>query len=126
MHRVYQDKLAAFTMTLKQFLMIITLTAGTSALAKDITPEKLYDFDHKVHYEQTKYNNGHYLLQVKSDSYEHFLQQSVFLLRHSAKLCQGRNPQLTILKGIQHFDRLPSTPRPYQSDLHVEVKCVNK
>ncbi|TMP30029.1 hypothetical protein CWB99_06000 [Pseudoalteromonas rubra] len=86
--------------------------------------EKLYDFDHKVHYEQIKYNDDHYYLQIKSDSYQHFLQQSVFLLRHSQRLCQGQLPQLVLIEGIQGFDRLPTYPRPYEPDLQVEVRCV--
>ncbi|NOU51891.1 hypothetical protein HG263_15245 [Pseudoalteromonas sp. JBTF-M23] len=106
--------------------MILPLVAANFASAEDVKSEKLYDFDHKVHYEQTKYNNEHYLLKIKSDSYEHFLQQSVFLLRHSARLCQARTPQLTILKGVQRYEKLPTTPRPYQSDLQVDLKCISQ
>lgn len=89
-------------------------------------PEKLYDFDHKVHYEQTKFNDNHYFLSVRSDDYAHFTKQSVFLLRHSEKLCQGMNAQLTLQKGVQDFERLPTHPRAYQPDLQAEVKCVPK
>ncbi|ALO40624.1 hypothetical protein [Pseudoalteromonas phenolica] len=89
-------------------------------------PDKVYDFDHKVHYEQTKFNDEHYFLKIRSDAYAHFTQQSVFLLRHSEKLCQGMNAQLTLQKGVQAFERLPTHPRAYQPDLQVEVKCVSK
>ncbi|WP_440054715.1 hypothetical protein ACSLBF_00600 [Pseudoalteromonas sp. T1lg65] len=88
--------------------------------------EKLYDFDHQVHYEQVTYTGHHYLLKVKSDSYQHFTRQSVFLLRHSKRLCQGLIPQMTISSGIQEFDKLPLTPRPYQNDLIAEVRCVTE
>lgn len=89
-------------------------------------PEKLYDLDHKVHYEQTTYNDDHFRLAIKPDSYAHFRQQSVFLLRHAKRLCQGSNPQLTLLGGVQSFDKMPLEPRPYQNDLTVDVKCVAK
>ncbi|MEJ6476122.1 hypothetical protein [Pseudoalteromonas piscicida] len=89
-------------------------------------PEKHYDFDHKVHYEQITYNDDLYRLEIKPDSYAHFRQQSVFLLRHAKRLCQGSHPQLTLLSGVQEFDKLPLEPRPYQNDLTVEVKCVAK
>lgn len=88
--------------------------------------EKLYDFDHKVHYEQTKFSDEHYFLKIRSDDYAHFTRQSVFLLRHSEKLCQGMNAQLTLQKGVQDFERLPTHPRAYQPDLQAEVKCVPK
>jgi len=89
-------------------------------------PDKKYDFDHKVHYEQTKFSGDHYLLKIRSDDYAHFTRQSVFLLRHSEKLCQGMNAQLTLQKGVQDFERLPTYPRAYQPDLQVEVKCVSQ
>ena len=87
-------------------------------------PEKIYDFDHKIHYEQTKFSDDHYFLKIRSDDYAHFTRQSVFLLRHSEKLCQGMNAQLTLQKGVQDFERLPTHPRAYQPDLQAEVKCV--
>jgi len=86
--------------------------------------EKNYDWDHKVHYEQTKFTDEHYFLKIRSDDYAHFTRQSVFLLRHSEKLCQGMNAQLTLQKGVQDFERLPTHPRAYQPDLQAEVKCV--
>ncbi|MCF2859275.1 hypothetical protein L1286_17460 [Pseudoalteromonas sp. SMS1] len=86
--------------------------------------EKYYDFDHKVHYEQIKYSDDHYYLKIKADSYNHFLQQSVFLLRHSQLLCQGRQTQLLLQGGVQKFDRLPTTPRPYEPDLQAEITCI--
>lgn len=89
-------------------------------------PEKNYDWDHKVHYEQTKFSDTHYFLKIRSDDYAHFTNQSVFLLRHAEKLCQGMNPQLTLQTGIQDFDRLPTSPRAYQPDLQAEVRCVNQ
>lgn len=86
--------------------------------------ERLYDFDHKVHFEQTQYSQDRYRLAIKPDSYAHFNRQSVFLLRHAKRLCSGRQPQLTLIKGVQEYERLPLTPRPYQHDLTVEVRCV--
>lgn len=86
--------------------------------------EKLYDFDHKVHYKQTKLKEDHFILSVRADSYKHFATQSIFLLRYSKRLCQGKTPQLKLLAGVQGFDRLPTHPRPYQPDLKAEVQCV--
>ncbi|CAH9066599.1 hypothetical protein PSECIP111854_03922 [Pseudoalteromonas sp. CIP111854] len=123
--------LTSFSSNIPRCSQLIIVAMSSMLIACQQTPiiigqsEKLYDFDHKVHYEQTKYNNDHYLLKIKSDNYEHFLQQSVFLLRHSIKLCQGQAPQLTLLKGVQRFEKLPTTPRPFQSDLGVDVKCVD-
>ena len=87
--------------------------------------QKLYDFDHKVHYTQIKYSDTNYTLWISADSYQAFNQQSVFLLRHSRQLCAELVPQITLKKGIQRFERLPTEPRPYQPDLHAEVTCVS-
>ncbi|OCQ19067.1 hypothetical protein A7985_21705 [Pseudoalteromonas luteoviolacea] len=110
--------------TLLIFISAVLLSACHFTPGKIGVSEKYYDFDHKVHYEQTKYSDDHYYLKIKSDSYNHFLQQSVFLLRHSQSLCQGRKPQLLLHGGVQKFDRLPTTPRAYEPDLSVEVTCV--
>ncbi|RZM84496.1 hypothetical protein [Pseudoalteromonas rubra] len=115
----------------RRTLPLVALSLLASACSSYTPPpngvvEKLYDFDHKVHYEQIKYNDDHYYLQIRSDTYQHFLQQSVFLLRHSQRLCQGSLPQLVVIAGVQNFDRLPTYPRPYAPDLQVEVRCVKK
>ena len=89
-------------------------------------PEKNYDWDHEIYYEQTKFSDTHYFLKIRSDDYAHFTNQSVFLLRHAKKLCQGMNPKLSLQTGIQDFSRLPTTPRAYQPDLQVEVRCGNQ
>ncbi|CAM4289661.1 hypothetical protein [Pseudoalteromonas byunsanensis] len=103
---------------------ILLLSACQHTKTEQGKPEKHYDFDHKVHYEQTQYNNAHYLLQIKSDNYRHFLQQSVFLLRHSKRLCQGSTAQITLQQGVQSLEKLPTSPRPYQPDLIAEVRCI--
>ncbi|MFC3033327.1 hypothetical protein ACFOEE_12425 [Pseudoalteromonas fenneropenaei] len=85
--------------------------------------ERLYDFDHQVHYSQTRYSDNSFLLSIDSDSYAHFQQQSTFLLRHAQTLCGSKNPVLTIHTGIQDYERLVSTIRPYQPSLLVSVHC---
>ncbi|MCF6441556.1 hypothetical protein L1077_19140 [Pseudoalteromonas luteoviolacea] len=120
------------TLTNNVAVKMLTIISLSLLSACNFTPnkigatEKYYDFDHKVHYEQIKYNDDHYYLQIKSDSYAHFLQQSVFLLRHSQSLCRGTKPQILLHGGVQKFDRLPTYPRPYQPDLRVEVKCIKE
>ena len=86
--------------------------------------QKLYDFDHKVHYRQIQYSEKRFAVRILADSYRAFTQQSVFLLRHSRQLCKELVPQLTLRKGIQRFERLPTEPRPYKPDLYAEIKCI--
>ncbi|KZN53508.1 hypothetical protein N474_20840 [Pseudoalteromonas luteoviolacea CPMOR-2] len=107
------------------FLSTTLLSACQFTSGKIGVTEKYYDFDHKVHYEQIKYSDDHYYLKIKADSYNHFLQQSVFLLRHSQSLCQGQKTQLLLQGGVQKFDRLPTTPRAYEPDLQAEVTCIS-
>ena len=66
----------------------LLLTAGFSpAYAEETETEKLFDFDEEVHYYQTKLSDGRYHLEIQSDDYKHFRNQSVFLLRHASRLC---------------------------------------
>ena len=94
------------------------LSIGASAQA-DI----LHDFDHGVNYKQVKLSEKKYQLEIRSDSYQHFNQQSTFLLRHSARLCHRKTYTLKVLSGVQKYDAIPTTPRPLQANLKVIVTC---
>jgi len=98
--------------------LLSLLCIGASANA-----DVLHDFDHGVNYEQITLSENKYQLDIRSDSYQHFNQQSVFLLRHSAQLCHGQNYTLKVLSGVQKFDAIPTTPRALQDNLKVIVIC---
>ncbi|SFC81513.1 hypothetical protein [Pseudoalteromonas denitrificans] len=89
----------------------------------NVAAESLYDFDHKVYYDQIKLSDTKYQLEIRSDSYQHFTQQSVFLLRHSSLLCKGSTYTLKVLAGVQSFDAIPTVPRGYQPNLKVLLTC---
>ncbi len=102
---------------------LITLSSVGTAFAEKAKTEKLYDFDNKVHYYQTKIGEENYKIEIKSDDYEHFTNQSVFLLRHADRLCRGNTFMLKVLEGVQEYERLPTKPRAYQPDLNVLLQC---
>ncbi|BDF95808.1 MULTISPECIES: hypothetical protein [Pseudoalteromonas] len=103
---------------------ILTLLAScTVAQAEKGETEKLYDFDEKVHYYQTKIDNNNYHLEIQSDDYQHFKNQSVFLLRHANRLCRGNSFMLKVTDGVQEYDRFPTKPRKYQPPLTVFLQC---
>ncbi|MCQ8879889.1 hypothetical protein NQT69_17975 [Pseudoalteromonas shioyasakiensis] len=103
---------------------ILTLFAScTIAQAAQSETEKLYDFDEKVHYYQTQIDDNNYHLEIQSDDYKHFKNQSVFLLRHAQRLCRGKDFMLKVTDGVQEYDRFPTKPRKYQPPLTVLLQC---
>ena len=100
------------------------LIAGCSAVQDEKgETEKLYDFDEKVHYYQTKLADGRYHLEIQSDDYPHFKNQSVFLLRHASRLCKDKPFMLRVTDGVQEYERFPTKPRAYQPPLTVVLQC---
>ncbi|WP_442961397.1 hypothetical protein [Pseudoalteromonas sp.] len=105
-------------------ITILALLVGCNvALAEKGETEKLYDFDEKVHYYQTKIDDNNYHLEIQSDDYQHFKNQSVFLLRHADRLCRGNPFMLKVTDGVQEYDRFPTKPRKYQPPLTVLLQC---
>jgi len=105
-------------------MKVINISVLSMLLASGvIQADVLHDFDHGVNYEQVKLSENKYQLDVRSDTYQHFNQQSVFLLRHSSQLCNGKSFTLKVLSGVQKFDAIPTTPRALQSNLNVIVTC---
>ncbi|MEO2282138.1 hypothetical protein [Pseudoalteromonas pernae] len=105
-------------------LIPCALLAACSYTAPPIgKQEKLYDFDERVHYYQTKLSSKKYRVEVVEDGYQNFQRQSVFILRHANNLCKGRTFTLKVIKGVQEYDRFPTTPRKYEPNLLTEVTC---
>lgn len=103
---------------------VVMLLAGCNTVyAEKGETEKLYDFDNKVHYHQTQIDDNNYHLEIQSDDYQHFKNQSVFLLRHAQRLCRGKDFMLKVTDGVQEYDRFPTKPRKYQPPLTVLLQC---
>ena len=105
---------------------LVALSSVNTALAEKAETEKLYDFDNKVHYYQTQIGEDNYKIEIQSDDYKHFTNQSVFLLRHADRLCRGNTFMLKVLEGVQEYERFPTKPRAYQPDLSVLLQCETK
>jgi len=103
--------------------VLVGLSNTGTALADTVEKEKSYDFDNKVHYYQTKIDNSNYKIEIQSDDYKHFANQSMFLLRHADRLCRGRTFMLKVLEGVQEYERFPTKPRAYQPPLTVLLQC---
>ncbi|KTF18574.1 hypothetical protein [Pseudoalteromonas sp. 10-33] len=102
---------------------LVGLSSIGTAQADTIEKEKSYDFDNKVHYYQTKIDDSNYKLEIQSDDYKHFANQSMFLLRHAERLCRGNTFMLKMLEGVQEYERFPTKPRAYQPPLTVLLQC---
>ncbi|GAB0111124.1 hypothetical protein [Pseudoalteromonas distincta] len=102
---------------------LVALSSIGTVFAKTIEKEKSYDFDNKVHYYQTKIGEDNYKIEIQSDDYKHFANQSMFLLRHADRLCRGRTFMLKVLEGVQEYERFPTKPRAYQPPLNVLLQC---
>ena len=99
------------------------LTGCLSVSAEQSEMQRLYDFDEKVHYKQTQIDTNNYHLEIQSDDYPHFRNQSVFLLRHANRLCHDNPFMLKVTEGVQEYQRFPTKPRAYQPPLSVFVQC---
>ena len=99
------------------------LTGCLSVSAEQAEIQRLYDFDEKVHYKQTQIDTNNYHLEIQSDDYTHFKNQSVFLLRHANRLCRDNPFMLKVTEGVQEYERFPTKPRAYQPPLSVFVQC---
>ncbi len=87
--------------------------------------EKLYDFDHQVHFEIRELANDQYRIAIKPGNYAFFETQSAFLMRKSARLCGRRAVELTIISGVQPFEKFPVEPRAYPGKLVANIRCVS-
>jgi hypothetical protein len=103
--------------------VLVGLSNTGTAMADTVEKEKSYDFDNKVHYYQTKIDNSNYKIEIQSDDYKHFANQSMFLLRHADRLCRGNTFMLKVLEGVQEYERFPTKPRAYQPPLNVLLQC---
>ncbi|ATC96265.1 hypothetical protein [Pseudoalteromonas tunicata] len=108
-----------------KFFSLLLLVVSFCSFSAQKKTERLYDFDHKVFYQETRVSDGHYLLAVEADSYDHFEKQSVFLLRYAAKLCRSSQFSLVFETGVQEFKALPTHPRPYQPSLTATLQCLS-
>ncbi|MGS0537211.1 hypothetical protein [Pseudoalteromonas sp. SaAl2] len=109
--------------SLTSIFIFIILAGCNTAYAEKGETEKLYDFDEKVHYHQTQIDDNNYHLEIQSDDYKHFKNQSVFLLRHANRLCRGNTFMIKVTDGVQEYDRFPTKPRKYQPPLTVLLQC---
>ncbi|CAM3073019.1 hypothetical protein [Pseudoalteromonas distincta] len=103
--------------------VLVALSSVGTVFAETVEKEKSYDFDNKVHYYQTKIGEDNYKIEIQSDDYKHFANQSMFLLRHADRLCRGRTFMLKVLEGVQEYERFPTKPRAYQPPLNVLLQC---
>ncbi|MBE0364269.1 hypothetical protein PULV_a2562 [Pseudoalteromonas ulvae UL12] len=104
-------------------LLLVSCAGQAEQLAK---AERLYDFDHKVHYSLTAYSEQEFLLEIDADTYTHFANQSVFLLRQASVLCKEQPFALKVISGVQEYRALPTEPRAYQAPLTVQLRCELK
>jgi len=102
---------------------LVALSSVGTVFAETVEKEKSYDFDNKVHYYQTKIGEDNYKIEIQSDDYKHFANQSMFLLRHADRLCRGSTFMLKVLEGVQEYERFPTKPRAYQPPLNVLLQC---
>ena len=101
-------------------LFAVSINLWADEIGKE---QALYDFDHKVHYRQTRLDKGVFRLSIREGNYQHFSAQSVFLLRHSARLCRDSKFNLEFVSGVQEHERFPSEPRANPGPLVAMLSC---
>lgn len=109
-----------------KILSLLLLVSSVSQAEQLTKAERLYDFDHKVHYSLTTYSEREFLLEIDADTYVHFANQSVFLLRQASTLCHEQPFALKVMSGVQEYRAIPTEPRAYQAPLTAQLRCELK
>ena len=82
-----------------------------------------WDFDHKLQFYKTQFDNNHYQLEVISSNSDSFYRMSAFLLRNSYLICGQYGYTLTIVKGVESVDQKYAMPNLIKSNLVATLQC---
>jgi hypothetical protein len=85
-----------------------------------------WDFDHKLQYKKTQFDDTHYQLEVITNNKVGFERMSGFLLRRSYLICGGYSYSLTFIKGVESFDFKRQSPNLIRSNLVAKLDCLSK
>ncbi|WP_206485009.1 hypothetical protein [Thalassotalea sp. G2M2-11] len=108
---------------LKRCIFVLLLFSVVTSAAE---VEKLYDFDHQLHYKQQRISDVEYHIEVLTDENRRFNRLATFLLRHAYHLCQSYQFNLQILDGIEQFDDRRISPNYIQPSLSANLVCPKK
>ncbi len=113
--------LLSFTAT-----FVILITSGCATQPSDIPlgeAKSAWDFDHKVQYKKTKFDENTYQLEVIPNDKVNFERLSVFLLRRSYLICGGYGYKLQLIKGVESFDHFRASPNMIMPNLTAKIEC---
>lgn len=85
--------------------------------------ESEWDFDHKLQFKKTKFDDNHYQLEVITAKKLNFQRMSAFLLRRSYLICGGYGYTLTMVKGVESVDYKRSSPNKIRGNLVAKIEC---
>lgn len=112
-------------LSIKAALLILCI-AGCATQSTDAPvgeAKSAWDFDHKVQYKKTKFDENTYQLEVIPNSKVNFERLSVFLLRRSYLICGGYGYKLELIKGIESFDHFRASPNMIMPNLTAKIEC---
>jgi len=120
--------------TLKSVLHNITFLLCVSLLAACAGPSQVvlgkaqseWDFDHKLQFKRTQFDDSHYQLEVISNNKVNFERLSAFLLRRSYLICGSYGYKLELIKGVESFDFPRASPNLIMPNLTAKLECPIK
>lgn len=113
---------------MKKILAILVFASlcGCKTVPNYVFDEETYDFDHGVRFNQTKLEEGKYLISVRSDYKTRFNRMSSFIMRQSYMLCGGYDFKLQVKSGISYINERQATPNYQFPDLVANLECPRK
>jgi hypothetical protein len=85
-----------------------------------------WDFDHKLQFKRTQFDDNHYQLEVIPNNKVDFERLSAFLLRRSYLICGSYGYKLELIKGVESFDFPRASPNLIMPNLTAKIECPIK
>ncbi|HBY86993.1 MAG TPA: hypothetical protein DEO86_14090 [Colwellia sp.] len=118
--------------TLKPVLHYTTLLLCVSLLGACAGPSQVvlgqaqseWDFDHKLQFKRTQFDDNHYQLEVIPNNKVNFERLSAFLLRRAYLICGTYGYKLELIKGVESFDYPRASPNLIMPNLTAKLECA--
>jgi len=106
-------------------VLLLSACAGpTQAVLGQAQSE--WDFDHKLQFKRTQFDDNHYQLEVIPNNKVNFERLSAFLLRRSYLICGSYGYKLELIKGVESFDFPRASPNLIMPNLTAKLECPLK
>jgi len=106
-------------------LLLCTIASCTTHESNQVLgqAQSEWDFDHKLQFKKTKFDENHYQLEVIPNSKVSFERLSAFLLRRGYLICGTYGYKLEMITGVESFDYPRASPNFIMPNLTAKLEC---